>query len=42
MQKINNEPTHKKYFLSYKGHENIFPNAPQNTFQLNLFQDELS
>ena len=24
MQKINKGPSHKKYFLSYEGHENIF------------------
>ena len=26
-----NRPTHKKYFLSYRGHENIFLPTPQQT-----------
>ena len=33
----------KNIFFSYGGYKNIFfANAPPTTFQINLFQDELS
>ena len=31
-------PTHKKYFLSYEGHENIFANAQETTQYSTLFR----
>jgi hypothetical protein len=37
-----NRPAHKKYFLSYGGHENIFCQRHNKQQKINLIQDVLS